>query len=317
MSSRRRLEIVALAVLVVGLTFAGQASAQNMGVLTGRVLDEAGNPIVGASITAENPRATGTKTAETNENGEFTLVGMRGGQWSLTFEADGYLPAQARTQVAGLSGERNRPLTVQLVAGIAAPPGMEGVGTEEIKADLDAANALFDQQDFAGALAAYEALSEMLPDLSAIRMQIANVHRQVKDYDKAIAEYDSIIAKEPTNHRAKMERAMTNLIKGDLTAAEAGLSEMAQLPTASAEVFYNLGEVKFAQGSAEDAGIWYERAAEKNPNWGKPLFKLALVALNKADNEGAAAILQRVIEAEPNSQEAGQAKLILEQLKPQ
>lgn len=314
MFSRVRLRVILLA-CIVSVALATTAAAQGMGTLRGTVLDESGNPIEGATVSAEN--STGTKNDTTDDKGEFTLVGLRSGQWSVTFEAEGFLPAQAVTSVSGMSGARNRPLTVQLVAGVAMPPGMEGIGADEIKAELEAANALFDQQDYSGAIAAYEALSEKLPDLTAIRMQIANVYRQIQDYDKAVAEYDNVLAKEPTNPRAKMERALTYLVKGDLAAAEAALTELAESGTASAEVLYNLGEVKFAQGNAEEAGAWYDKAVVANPTWGKPLFKLALVALNKADTEAAGGYLEKVVEVDPTSQEAGQAKLILEQIKQQ
>ncbi len=318
MFSRLRLGVVVLAGVMVSVALARPAVAQSIGSLSGTVKDEAGNPLEGATVTVENPQAAPSKKSDqTNDKGEFMIGALPSGQWSVTIEADGFLPAQAQTRVAGMSGGRGRPLSVTLVAGVSAPAGMEGVGTEEIKAELDAANALFDQQDFAGALVAYQALSETFPELTAIRMQMANAHRQLKDYDAAIAEYEAVLVQEPTNQRAKIERALMYLVKGDLEAADTALTEMAQAGTATAEILYNLGEVKFAKGAADEAATWYDKATLKNPAWGKPWFKLALVALNKADNAGASAHLAKVIEVDPNSMEAGQAKLILEQLQQQ
>ena len=51
-------------------------------------------------------------------------------------------------------------------------------------------------------------------------------------------------------------------------------------------MFYNLGEVKFAKGQADEAAKWYQKAVDADAAWGKPLFKLALVALNKGDKDG-------------------------------
>ena len=51
-------------------------------------------------------------------------------------------------------------------------------------------------------------------------------------------------------------------------------------------MFYNLGEVKFAKGQTDEAAKWYQKAVDLDPSWGKPLFKLALVALNKGDKDG-------------------------------
>ena len=51
---------------------------------------------------------------------------------------------------------------------------------------------------------------------------------------------------------------------------------VAQGTSANQEVFYNLGEVKFAKGETDEAMKYYQRAVDIDPNWGKPLFKLGL-----------------------------------------
>jgi Tfp pilus assembly protein PilF len=50
-------------------------------------------------------------------------------------------------------------------------------------------------------------------------------------------------------------------------------------------------------------------------NWGKPLFKMGLAKLQKADTAGAIELMQKVISSDPNSAEAAQAKALIEQLK--
>jgi TolA-binding protein len=72
--------------------------------------------------------------------------------------------------------------------------------------------------------------------------------------------------------------------------------------------------VKFAKAQADLAATWYEKAVSANPTWGKPLFKLGLVALNQGDNDRAKVYMQKVIDADPNSAEAAQATVILKQL---
>ena len=136
-----------------------------------------------------------------------------------------------------------------------------------------------------------------------------------KDYDAALGVYKKMLEAEPGNERAQIEIGMTNLEKGDFAAAETALMEAAQSMSASREVFYNLGEVKFAKGETEEAMKWYQRAVDTDPNWGKPLFKIALGHLQKGDTKMAIETLEKVIAVEPNSQEAGMAKATIEQLK--
>ena len=110
-------------------------------------------------------------------------------------------------------------------------------------------------------------------------------------------------------------RVMTNLEKGDLEAADVTLTNAAKGPNPTREVFYNLGEVKFAKGETDEAVKYYERASQMDTNWGKPIFKLGLAKLQKADTAGAIELMNKVIAADPNSAEAAQAKALIEQLK--
>jgi len=166
------------------------------------------------------------------------------------------------------------------------------------------------------------------PALSVINLQIAAVYRNKKEYDNAIAAYNELLKADPTNDKAKIGIGMTNLEKGDLAAAEDTLTKAAEGANPTREVFYNLGEVKFAKGQIDDAAKYYQKAADMDATWGKPLFKLALVELNKLgqikDTEKeeliktrakVIAALEKVVAADPTSQEAAQAKAVVEQLK--
>ena len=79
-----------------------------------------------------------------------------------------------------------------------------------------------------------------------INGQIAQVQRMKKDYDGAIASYQKDVAADPSNDKAKIEIGMTYLEKGDYANAEKSLQEVASSVNANREVFYNLGELKFA-----------------------------------------------------------------------
>src|SRR4029077_9266939 len=148
-----------------------------------------------------------------------------------------------------------------------------------------------------------------------INLQIAAAYRNKKDYDSALAAYNDLLKVDPANDKAIIGIGMTNLEKGDLKAAEDTLTRAAESGKPTREVFYNLGEVKFSKGDTADAAKWYQKASDLDPSWGKPIFKLALVELNKGDKEATIKMLEKVIAADPTSQEAAQAKTVIEQLK--
>ncbi len=138
-----------------------------------------------------------------------------------------------------------------------------------------------------------------VPALTALHLQVGRAQRMKKDYAGALENYAKIPAGDPNAEKAKVEIGMTNLEKGDLPAADAALSEAAQNLNAGKEVFYNLGEVKFAKGETDEAMKWYQRAVDVDANWAKPYFKLGLGKLQKADMPGAIEMMEKVIAVEP------------------
>jgi Flp pilus assembly protein TadD len=305
--------LAALAVIV----FAGTASAQT-GRVGGTVKDESGQPLKGATVTADNPNSSPSSfTATTDDKGRFSIIGMKGGQWTFTAVAPGFGPETGKLQVNTI-GSPNPPLTFTLKKGGGAPAGagaLGGMAAKDLQADLAAADALYNQSKFDEAIASYRAIMAKAPSLSVINLQIAAAYRNKKEYDNAIAAYNDLLKTDPNNDKAKVGIGMTNLEKGDLKAAEETLTKAAESASPTREVFYNLGEVKFAAGQTDEAAKWYQKAVDVDGTWGKPLFKLALVQLNKGDKEATIKALEKVISSDPTSPEAAQAKQVIEQLK--
>jgi tetratricopeptide (TPR) repeat protein len=305
-----------LAALCV-MALAGDASAQT-GRVGGIVKDEAGQPIKGATITAENPNASPSSfTATTDDKGRFSIIGLKTGPWTFTAQAPGFAPEMGKMPVATI-GAPNPPLTFTLRKGggpAAAGSALGGIAAKDLQADLAAADLLYNSQKWDESIAAYRAIMTKAPSLSVINLQIAAAYRNKKEYDNAIAAYNDLLKADPNNDKAKVGIGMTNLEKGDLPAAEDTLGKAAEGAGATREVFYNLGEVKFAKGQADEAAKWYQKASDVDATWGKPLLKLAFVALNKGDNAGALKLAQKLVAVDPTSPEAAAAKQLIEQLK--
>ena len=304
-----------LAALFVVAMAAGVAA--QTGRVGGVVKDEAGNPIKGATVTAENPAASPSSfTATTDDKGRFSIIGLKSGQWSFAAQAPGFAPESGKLNVSTI-GAPNPPLTFTMKKGGGAGPSsaLGSVAAKDLQADLQAADQLYNTQKYDEAIAAYRQIMTKAPALSVINLQIAAAYRNKKDYDAAIAAYNDLLKVDPNNEKAIVGVGMTNLEKGDYKAAEATLTKAAEGPKPTREVFYNLGEVKFLNNQADEAAAWYQKAVDLDPTWVKPLFKLALVQLNKGDKDATLKSLEKVIAADPASPEAAQAKTVIEQLK--
>lgn len=306
-----------LSATAMALVIALPAAAQT-GRIGGTVKDANGQPIKGATIVAENPAAAPSSfTATTDDRGRYSMIGLKAGSWKVTASAPGFEAVSGNVPIKTI-GAPMPPVDFTLNPGASGPAGaLAGVNTKELQGELAKADAMVAAKDYPGAIGIYEAMLAKVPALTALHLQIGGLYRNQKQYDKAIEAYKKVPAGDANADKATIEIGMTQLEMNDLAGAETTLLSVAQSTSANKEVFYNLGEVKFAKGETEEAVKYYQRASDIDPNWGKPLFKLGLARLQKADTAGTLEIMNKVIAVDPNSAEAAQAKGLIEQLKKQ
>jgi tetratricopeptide (TPR) repeat protein len=304
--------------LVAAVLIMGSASVARAQVarVSGFVRDEAGQPIKGATVRADNPDAAlSTLTAATDDKGRFAIIGLARGDWAFAAEAPGFQPQFSQLSIQRI-GTPNPPLTFTLQKALVRPAaGVEGVSAKDLQQQLAAADALYRQQKFEDAVGIYRTILVNAPSLAVVNLQIAAAYRNMKQYDKALAAYGDLLKTEPENQKAVVGMAMTNVDKGDVQAAEQALTRAAEGPLSGRDVLYDLAEIKVAKNQTEEAARLYQRAADADSSWGKPLFKLGTIALNKGDKVTAMKAMTQVIDVDPTSPEAAQARAALEQLK--
>ena len=311
MQLRNDLRRLAIAVLLTA-GIAGQAAAQAVRV-GGLVKDDKGEAIQGATVIAESPAFGSSFSATTDTKGRFNMMGLRPGRWRFTAQAPAHAPQAGEMGVR--VGAPNPPLLFELRRnGPEATGALAGITAKDLQADLAAADALFNQQKWDEAVAAYRAIMKKTPTLTVINLQIAAAYRKKKDFDAALGAYSALLDIDQNNEKANVGIALTNLERGDATAAETVLQKAANGPAAGRDVFFNLAEVKASAGQLDEAAKWYEKASATDPSWGRPLHRLGMLALQKGDKAGATKYLALVIAVDPVSAEAALAKATLDQL---
>ena len=132
------------------------------------------------------------------------------------------------------------------------------------------------------------------PALSVINLQIAAAYRAKKDYAAALAAYNDLLKSRPTQRKGDgRHRGDVQPEKGDPKAAEETLTRAAGSETAGRDVFYTLGEIKSSPAQVDDATQWYLKASSADPSWGKPLYKLGLLALDRGRHDRRLQVLSR------------------------
>ena len=313
---RHRPDLVRALVAAVVLMGSADAARAQVARVSGFVKDAAGQPIRGATIRADNPDAAlSTLTAATDDKGRFAIIGLARGEWMFTAEAPGF-QAQFNELNIQRIGTPNPPLVFTLQKAVVRPPaGVEGVSAKDLQQQLAAADALYQQQKFEDAVGIYRTILASAPSLAVVNLQIAAAYRNMKQYDMAIATYNELLKAEPENQKAIIGVAMTNVDKGDVQAAEQALTRAAEAPLSSRDVLYDLAEMKVAKNQPDEAARLYQRAADADSSWGKPLFKLGTIAMKRGDKATAMKAMSQVIAVDPTSPEAAQARTALEQLK--
>jgi tetratricopeptide (TPR) repeat protein len=75
-----------------------------------------------------------------------------------------------------------------------------------------------------------------------------------------------------------------------------------------------MGTLREAQGRPAEAVDWYKKAAASDALWTTPLLKLAAIARASGDRDSALRYVTRVLDLDPTSPDANQARALQKQL---
>src|SRR6266446_2650872 len=94
MSYFRRFTFGCAAAMFSIVLFAGPSFAQvTTGEITGRVTDPQGKVVAGATVTATNKGTGSSRSATTNESGDYTITQLPPGKYEVAAEAKGFSKA--------------------------------------------------------------------------------------------------------------------------------------------------------------------------------------------------------------------------------
>lgn len=272
---------VGTAVVLASVVASGSAFAQ-AGFLSGVVRDEVGEPVTGATIhVTTHAGSLSHLTATTGEDGRFLFVVRQSDRWDFSVEAPGFAPVGWSQRVTpGVKGGMSVEVTLERREDPRLWGVLARVDPQSIRTQLAAAEASLVAGRYDEAIAVYESIRTRIPALSVVGLQLGNAYLQKKDYDKAEDEF-------------------TRVLKSG---------------AANAAACYHLGEAKAARGLSDEAAAWYQKSAEADRLWTKPVMKLAVLAQNQGNREAAIGYLKQVVALDPDSAEAARAVAVLERL---
>ncbi len=277
------------------------------GRLGGSVSDEAGNPLEDVTVKLFSVRAQQGFSIKTDKAGKWLAAWIRSGAWNVDFEKIGYAPKKIVVDVN--ENKKNPEITIAMAK-------IEGMAlTDDIKDLLVRGNELFDQNDYAGALALYEQITEKFPDAYPIYLNIGNAYFSQEQYDQAEANYLKVLEKDPQHVAAMIGIGNCYANRGDPAKALEWYNKIEFEKIDDPIVLYNLGTSYYNNAKFEDALKFYQKAVESQKDSTDALYQLGLTYLNLQKNVEAIAVFEDYLKIDPDSQRAGAVRSFIEYLK--
>ncbi|HET9208938.1 MAG TPA: tetratricopeptide repeat protein [Thermoanaerobaculia bacterium] len=316
--------LLALAsVPVWGQSWAGR------GRLQGTIKDEAGKPIQGATITLRkgsdrvDPKADGPKPLTTDKNGKWAILGLANGPWGILIQKEGYQDSEGQINVEEFPVGPVQPVNIVLKKPsqeqVQAAQAQQGPSAgAQAKAAIEKGNALLAQNKYAEARAAYEEGMSKLEDKSlhpAIYRAIADAYYKEGKTNEAVDTLKKSLELAPNDPDT------LQLIVNLLAAAgreEEAKTYMAKLPQGTKidpAIGLNVGIKAFNEGKMDAALKEFNEVITANPSLADAYYYRAMVYLNKQQNAQAKADLNKLLQLDPNSKFAKDAKDFLKELK--
>jgi tetratricopeptide (TPR) repeat protein len=288
----RALGIAALVGMALVCSAVSTAAQMELGVVKGRVVDEAGQPLPGVTIRLVNLDRGREVTLTTDKDGRFYRRGLQAVEYELTVQREGFQPVNDKVKLTA-GTDRNFDFTLAKAAAGGSKEFQDGV-------------AAYTAGNFALAASRFEAAIAQAPTVAPLHVNLALAYFQLKRPADAVASLEKGAALAPTDAAIHYQLGSayvdTQAYDKAVAALEKGLSatpDLAKDPLA-AEAASTLGAVYFAQGKVAEA---------------EAQFGMAKVVFSKGDAAGALELFEQVVTAHPGTPEAAQAATFIKELK--
>jgi Flp pilus assembly protein TadD len=274
------------------------------GRITGKVLDENGQGVKDMIVLLRHAELMVGPNVKTNGKGEFDVKNLKGGEWLVRVQPDGYLISQLTIVVP--DDGKAEPVELKL----------EVDRTEELMAALEgqlaAGDDLFKQGQFAAARAEYEKVLAARPDVTAVHRSIAYTYGREGNHEKALEHFDQALVGDDVNLEMLQLAAASSIEVKQPDRALGYLDRIAAGQLMDAEVFNNFAISMINKAFNPQAIKLLDRVVDEYPTAAMPLFLRGMAKLRMSNNVGGKADLEKFVElAPPDSPQLQQAKDIL------
>jgi predicted Zn-dependent protease len=274
--------------------------------LTGKVVDEQGQPIPDVMVKAQMVGQTEVMTGKSDKKGEWRINSLAEGQWRIQMSKEGL---ESIDQVIDIRNERPAPVTAKMVKAAAAVDP-----TIEINAESKRAAELAQAGKIPEARKIYEDLLVKYPMVYQLEGFIARTYAAENNVPKALEHLKINLDKEPNNVDLKLLQADLMMESGDKAGARAILDSLDMTQVKDPFPFMNAAITLINEGKGAEAAESLTKLLAQFPTQNEIYYYRgrAYLAANKFDE--AKADLEKFLSLAPTAKEAADAKKILDQM---
>jgi tetratricopeptide (TPR) repeat protein len=313
-----RLAQAALAGVVV-LVFALPAAAQ--GMITGKVVDAKGEPVVDAKITIEQSDGVTRKfETKSDKKGEFIQIGLQSASFKVTaVSKDGKDTGVANTRVS-----QRGPSAVRIVIGAGAAAGDPAAAakTAELRKTFDEGVALSRAGKYDESVESFNKAIAINPNCQDCFYNIGFAYAQKKEYDKAEENYKKALAVKPDYAEAynglaniyNAQRKFDQAAEASAQASKLSAAAPGALQGGNADALFNEGVILWNGGKIADAKAKFQAAIAANPNHAESHYQLGMSLVNEGKLKEAGEEFNAYLKLAPEGPNAATAKALVAQL---
>ena len=302
------------------LALALPALAGTQGRATGKVLDSAGNPIEGVTVTVTTQSIRNFKLAVTTkkDGGYGFIVNDATLLYDVKYEKEGYRGVALSKQKFSTVDVTNIP-NQTLLTGSEAPVARGGApaaaaapsSSEQAAVAYNAAVDALNAGDKAGAETKLKEAVAKNPDLPQAWNALATVAYENKDWAKTLEYGQKALDLDPSLTGLYVMMTDAAEKSGDKKAAAEWRKKYEEANADSPEILYNKGVEAYNKGKMKDAEAALSKAVEAKPDLAMGHFLLGMVSFNLNKKAAAREHLQKYLELDPNGKESATAKELL------
>jgi predicted Zn-dependent protease len=294
--------------LIAAAMLASSAMAQGRGNarLSGKVVDEQGQPLENALVTAQMTGQTDSLSGKTDKKGEWTIKGASNGEWKVEVSKQGLATV---TETLEVKGDKAPPLNVTLKKADADPMA-------EVNAKVKEAANLAQAGNIPGARKIYEDLLAKYPQIYQLEGFIARTYAAENNIPAALQHLKVNLDKEPNNVELKLFHAELLMESGDKVGAKAILDTVDMKEVKDPYTFINQAINLINDKKGPEAVELLTKLMAQFPDTPELYYYRgrAYVASDKLPE--AKADLEKFVKmAPPSAKEVADANKILEQIK--